>query len=97
MAELVKLTNELINKSPQLDVDAFWYSDLMGKIVFAYRIRAGLTQYELADLAGIDVKIIHRIEGGSDKDVTTRIFDKVFNILNITSKELGIHFSEKNI
>lgn len=87
MADLVKLTNDLIKKSPQLDVDAFWYSALMGKIVFAYRMRAGLTQSELADLANVGVKTIYRIEGGSGSN--TNSLESVFNVLKITRKELG--------
>jgi len=94
MADLVKLTTDLIKKSPQLDVDNFGYSALMGKIVFAYRIRRGLTQSELAVLAGLGPKTIHRIEGGSDGGVTTKTLEKVFNVLNITSKELGEAFTE---
>lgn len=93
MANLVKLGTELVKKAPQLEFDIFGYSALMGNIVFAYRMREGLTQSHLAELAGISPKTVHRIEGGSG-NITNKTYESVFKVLKITSKELGEAFTE---
>lgn len=93
MANLVKLGTELVKKSPQVEFNIFGYSALLGKIVFAHRIRAGLTQVQLAQLAGVGDKTIHRIEGGSS-NVTNKSYESVFAVLKITSKELAEAFAE---
>lgn len=93
MANLVKLGAELVKKAPQLEFDIFGFSVLMGKIVFAYRLREGFTQAQLAELAGISPKTVHRIEGGSG-NITSATYTSVFKVLNITSKELGEAFAE---
>lgn len=92
MADLVKLTSDLIKKSPQLNADASWYADLNGQIVFAYRNRIGLTQAELAKLSNVTNKTIHRIEGGSNTDTTS--LNSVFDALSITANEIGEAFIE---
>ena len=96
MADLVKFSAELVSKSPQLDFDTFGFSATLGKIVFAYRIREGLTQAQLADLAGLGPKTIHRIEGGSN-NITSKTYGKVFNVLKITLNELAEAFTELKV
>ena len=93
MADLVKLSAELVSKSPQLDFDVLGFSAALGKIVFAYRIREGLTQSQLAELAELGLKTIHRIEGGSS-GITSTTYEKVFDVLKITLNELAEAFTE---
>lgn len=63
------------------------FSDVLGSIVFSYRIKQGLEQSELAEKSNVELKIIHRIEGGSS--CLTSDFEKVMNALDLNLMDIG--------
>jgi transcriptional regulator with XRE-family HTH domain len=85
---LVNLGRELIEDVPELHDTIFSFSAELGKLVFAARIDRKLTQNQLAKLANVSSKTIHRIEGGSG-GVTDRTYEKVFKALKITGDDLA--------
>lgn len=93
--DLVKLGYQLVEEIPELHETFFSSSAILGKLVFATRVEQKLTQAQLAKLAGVGQKTIHRIEGGSG-GVTDKTYDKVFNALRITQDDLGDAFKKKS-
>jgi ribosome-binding protein aMBF1 (putative translation factor) len=79
MADLVKLIRELLGPPTFLDI--------VGSIVFSQRMRQGLQQDELAEKANVDIKTIHRLEGGSS--VETKELEKVLLALRLSLKDIG--------
>ncbi|MGD8779607.1 MAG: type II toxin-antitoxin system Y4mF family antitoxin [Ignavibacteria bacterium] len=59
--------------------------NILGKIIKNHRKKAGLTQKELADLAGIGKTVIFDIEKGK-KTVQFNSLLKVLDVLNIKLK-----------
>ena len=94
MADLIKLGNELINDIPDLKPTFFSISAVMGELTFASRMHNNYTQKQLADLAGVGVKTIYRIEGGSG-GITDKTYQKVFNVLEITPEDIAEAFDKK--
>lgn len=55
----------------------------------------GFTQKELADLAGVSLKTVTRVEAGSN-NVNVESFDKIFTTLGITVQEVSKAIVEMN-
>lgn len=98
MSDLFKLGMELLKEipSPELHEKFFGISGVHARLVFGTRMEKGYTQQHLADLAGVGVKTIHRIEGGSG-GITDTTLNKVFAALEITHDEIGEAFKKKSI
>lgn len=93
--DLVKLGNELVNDIPELKPTFFGLSSTLGTLTFAARMDKKITQKELAELANVGVKTIHRIEGGSG-GVTDTTYQKVFAALEISNDEIAEAFKKKS-
>jgi transcriptional regulator with XRE-family HTH domain len=96
MADLVNLGNELINDIPELKPTFFSLSSALGELTFAARMEKRITQLELAKLAGVGVKTIHRIEGGSG-GITDKTYDKVFAALELSGDTIAESIKKKSI
>lgn len=83
--DIVKKLKELTEKLPN-PITVEGNSDKLGTICFALRNRKGMSQSELALKAGLDVRIIHRIEGGS-KLMSDDIYTTIFELLGTTYEE----------
>lgn len=79
MKDLLRLGYEFLGE-PSL-------SDVIGIIVFAKRLENRLDQNDLAKMADVEPRIIHRIEGGSSVEI--KDLEKVLKSLNLSKKELG--------
>lgn len=95
MTDLVKLGHELVQDLPDGKRNFFSMESMMGEIVFGFRMQAGLTQEKLAKKAGVGLKTIHRVEGGS-LSVSTDTYNKIFRALNVGKKQLIRAISETN-
>jgi len=87
MANLINLSQQLVNDSQDKSNGNF-LSSAFGKMIFSYRIRTNKTQKELAELANVSPKTIHRIEGGSG-GIGDETYSKVFKALSISEKEIA--------
>lgn len=94
MADLVNLSRELINDIPELKPIFFSVSAVLGELTFAARMEKKVTQRELAKLANVGVKTIHRVEGGSG-GVTDTTYQKVFAALEISNEDIAEAFKKK--
>lgn len=96
MANLVDLGKEIVkNHIPELHSTFFGLSAVLGKLVFAARMEKKITQKGLAELAGVGVKTIHRIEGGSG-GITDTTYEKVFAALEVTNEDIANAFKKKS-
>lgn len=95
MADLVNLGNELINDIPELKPTFFGIPSVLGELTFAARMEKKITQKELAKLANVGVKTIHRIEGGSG-GITDKTYDKVFATLGLSHEDIATAFKKKS-
>ncbi|MGN7397948.1 helix-turn-helix domain-containing protein [Peribacillus frigoritolerans] len=95
MTDLFKLGMELVKDipSPELHEKYFGISGVYARLVFGTRMEKGYTQQQLANLADVGVKTIHRIEGGSG-GITDKTLDKVFSVLGITHDDIGEAFKQ---
>ena len=59
----------------------------LSRLVFALRIRNGMTQSELADKLNVEATVISRIEG-SDKSVTIGMYEETFLALGMTYEDM---------
>lgn len=59
----------------------------LGQVVLSYRLKAGLTQLQLAELAGTGQKTISKIETGNQ---ATRI-ETIFSVMAALSLEANIN------
>lgn len=69
-------------------------SEIFAEVIFAARVRQGLTQTQLSNLAGVSTKTIHRIEGGSG-GITDTTYQKVFNVLDVNFNEVVTAYKKK--
>lgn len=92
---LQHLKNNMYQHHPQtkghFEKISFQYS----KVIFAKRIHLGFTQRKLAELSGVSLKTITRIEAGST-NVTVDSFEKVFDALEMTIQEVSKAIVEMN-
>lgn len=95
MADLINLGNEIINDIPELKPTFFSIPSVMGELTFAARMDKKITQKELAELANVGVKTIHRIEGGSG-GITDTTYQKVFTALGVSGDQIGEAFKKKS-
>ena len=56
---------------------------ILGKVVQFHRKKSGLTQPQLASLAGVGKTVIHDIEKGK-KSVRWNTITKILNVLNVS-------------
>jgi transcriptional regulator with XRE-family HTH domain len=91
MRDLNELGNELVERMPDLEPTVQGMSEVFADIVFSYRVRNKLTQKQLADLANVAPKTIHRIEGGSG-GITDTTYQKVFDALDIPFQDAVAFF-----
>ena len=83
-----KFHDDFVRENPWAQ-DMFWgISNKLGILVFALRVRKGITQEELAELAGVDDKVIHRAEGGSS-DLTVKMYENLLMVLGLSREELN--------
>jgi transcriptional regulator with XRE-family HTH domain len=94
MKDLLKLGNELTNEIPALQ-QFNEISSVMGELTFAARMKHGLTQAKLADLAKVSPKTVHRVEGGSG-GITDKTYSSIFNVLGISNDDIGDAFKKKS-
>lgn len=78
---LDQLKSKLIERKPKLEkkLNSKEYNN--GRIVFKRRMELGLTQQELAILAGVTQKTVSRIEG-ADSGIRPSTLKKVFKALD---------------
>ncbi len=71
-------------------------SNKIGKIISFHRKKSGLTQKQLADLAGVGKSVVFDAEKGKET-IQLNSLTKIFNALNITIefKSPLIHLMEK--
>lgn len=96
MADLISLGNKLINDIPELKPTFFCIPSVLGELTFAARMERGITQKQLAEIADIGVKTVHRIEGGSG-GVTDTTYGKVFAALEVSNDDIAEAFKKKSI
>lgn len=92
--DLLKLGDELQERHPELKPQGDALSEVFAELVFATRIRTGLSQKQLAERAKVGVSTIHRIEGGGG-GITDAIYQKVFKALGIDFSTLAETFNKK--
>lgn len=63
------------------------FPDILGSIVFSQRIKQRLEQSELAAKSNVELKVIHRIEGGGG--CLTSDFEKIMRALDLNLKDIG--------
>ncbi|WP_186306510.1 helix-turn-helix domain-containing protein [Siminovitchia fortis] len=98
MSDLFKLGTELLKEipNPELQEKFFGIAGVHARLCFGARMEKGYTQQQLADLAGVGVTTIHRIEGGSG-GITDKILEKVFNALEVSHDDIGEAFKKKSV
>ncbi|MGW6255151.1 MULTISPECIES: helix-turn-helix transcriptional regulator [Bacillati] len=94
MRDFNELDAELVSEMPALKPTSNTMSEGFADIIFSYRIRQGLTQQKLADLATVAVKTIHRIEGGSG-GITDKTYEKVLKALDVDWEEAVTFLAER--
>lgn len=99
MRDFNELDNELISKMPQIapiepNSEDYTMSEGFADIVFSYRVRKGLTQQQLADMADVTPKTIHRIEGGNG-GIKDKTYENVLKALNVDWIEAVSFLSER--
>ena len=94
MANLLKLGHDIAKRNPSFKPAGNFLSQEYAKLVFVYRMNAGLTQKQLAEAADVSPSTIHRIEGGSG-GITDIKYAAVFNVLNITTADIANFFLER--
>lgn len=92
--DLVNLGNELVNDIPELK-ETFGIHSVLGELTFAARMDKKITQKDLAELANVGVKTVHRIEGGSG-GITDTTYQKVFAALEISNDDIAEAFKKKS-
>lgn len=95
MADLINLGNEIINDIPELEPTFFSLPSVLGELTFTARMDKKITQKELAEIANVGVKTIHRIEGGSG-GITDTTYQKVFTALGVSDEDLSEAFKKKS-
>lgn len=95
MSDLFKLGMDLVKEIPnsELKNKFLGISGVHARLTFANRVHQGYTQQQLADLAGVGVTTIHRIEGGHG-GVTQNKLDQVFAALEITNEDIAEAFQD---
>lgn len=83
MTDLIKLTHQLNAQVPGGKEKMFSLENLMGELIFGYRMRRGITQEELAQRAGIDKKSVYRVEGGHSR-ISSETYNKLLRALDVT-------------
>lgn len=70
--------------------DPFYYYEIVRLNIKKYRVKANLTQHELAELTGISQKYLSQIESDikDKKYFTLTVIGKIANALNIDIAEL---------
>ncbi|RYM06485.1 XRE family transcriptional regulator [Sporolactobacillus sp. THM7-7] len=82
MTDLIKLTHQLNAQIPGGKEEMFSLENLMGELIFGYRMRRGLSQEELAKRAGIDKKSVYRVEGGHSR-ISSETYNKLLRALDV--------------
>jgi transcriptional regulator with XRE-family HTH domain len=67
---------------------------IFGDLISANRMSKGLSQDELASIAGMSQKTISRVEGGSS-NVTMDTYQKLFRTLKISNEEVAEALKKK--
>lgn len=89
MVDLYKLGIKLLKEIPNSELQGKFFGILgiHATLVFANRVKEGLTQQQLADKANVDVTTIHKIEGGHNSVPMTDL-EKIFVILGIVPEDI---------
>jgi len=95
MTDVLKWMDEMIEEHEVLKPSGNVISQSFSVLIFAFRLKAKLTQQELADNAGVTVKTIHRAEGGSG-GITDKTYQKIFDALAITPEDMADALSKKS-
>ena len=90
-----RLKNDVYQDHPQTKGYFESVSFQYAKIIFARRMSLNYTQKELADLAGVSLKTITRVEAGSN-NITIVSYEKIFIVLDISIQEVSKVILEMN-
>lgn len=92
MTDLRRLGHELLREHHP-DLEEHFYTDkyFLGKLVFANRIRKGLTQEELADKCNLPLKTIYKVEGAS-KEIDMDTYNGILEKLDVPAQEAHAKF-----
>lgn len=92
MKDLLNLDG-MVGQVEDIKEHIYSYSAILSQIIFAHRIRRGMTQQDLADAANVGLKTIYRAEGGSG-NITNDKYEQIFFALGIDLKDFGRIFDE---
>ena len=86
--DLVKYGDKWIRESNLDMIPHRWgMGAKLSRLVFALRIRKGMTQTELATLLDVEPSTVYRIEGGM-KDVTIGMYEETLFTLGLTYDDI---------
>lgn len=86
MQDFKELEDGLMRELPQHGINTDTRAEVFADIVFSTRVGGGHTQQQLADMANVSVKTVHRIEGGSGGIVDAEL-KKVLAALGVEWEE----------
>ncbi|WP_026702365.1 helix-turn-helix transcriptional regulator [Salibacterium aidingense] len=80
-------TDDIIQEIPETESFFYGISAAYGNTIFSYRMDRDLTQKQLATMAGVGVKTIHRAEGGSS-NLGVQTYEKIFRALGVPKEDI---------
>ncbi|MED3918620.1 helix-turn-helix transcriptional regulator [Priestia aryabhattai] len=95
MTDVLKWMDNMAEEHEVLKPTGNVISQSFSVLIFAFRLKSGLTQQELADKANVTVKTIHRAEGGSG-GIVDKTYQKIFDALEITPQDMADALSKKS-
>ena len=87
------LARELKNDEFRLAFDERRFYLQIARLVSDLRARAGLSQAELAERAGVSQPLIARLEKGDSRRTPT--FDTIFRLLKVLGYSMSIHVQKE--
>ncbi|SFA57081.1 Helix-turn-helix [Parageobacillus thermantarcticus] len=91
-------TSKIVETHPDLHEQFYGLGAILAQIIFRKRMEKNMTQQELAQKAGVGVKTISRVEGGSG-NIEIKTYEKLFQALGLSNTEIGhiiVEIEEKN-
>lgn len=94
--DLVQMGYQTAKDIPELQYTLFNIPSSLGRLTFAARMEKKLTQNQLAELANVSPKTIHRIEGGRG-GVTDKTYEKVLSVLGVNNDDIAAAFKVQQV